>query len=94
MYMDAKIKDILNRPFERALIKERIARDGAVLSYVEIGHYLARLHEAFEDWDYEITETRLLDHEVIVQVRLTAAGVVKMGMGGASITTGRRTESP
>ena len=93
--MDSKTKEILNRPFERALIKERVGPGGRTLSYVAIGDYIARLNEAFEgDWSYEITETKLLDEEAIVQVRLTAAGMVKMGMGGASITRRRDSGKP
>lgn len=89
--MDSKTKEILNRPFERALIKERIGPGGRVLYYVALGHYLARLNEAFEDggWSYEITESKLLDDEALVQVRLTAAGTVKMAIGGAPITRRR-----
>lgn len=89
--MDSKTKDILNRPFEKALIKERIGPDGRALSYVALGHYLARLNEAFEDggWSYEITESKILDDEALVQVRLTAAGTIKMAIGGAPITRRR-----
>ena len=93
--MDKNIKDILNRPFERALIKDRIGPGGRMLSYVAIGDYIARLNEAFDgNWTYEITETKLLDEEVIVQVRLTAAGMIKMGMGGAAITRRRDSGKP
>ncbi|MCX5745767.1 MAG: Rad52/Rad22 family DNA repair protein, partial [Proteobacteria bacterium] len=90
--MDKNIKDILNRPFDRTLIKERTTPGGRVLSYVALGHYISRLNEAFEDggWSYEITESKILDEEAIVQVRLTAAGTIKMAIGGASIT--RRTD--
>jgi hypothetical protein len=93
--MDPKTKDILNRPFDRAQIKERKGPNGRMLSYVAIGDYIARLNEAFDGgWTYEITETKLLDDEAIVQVRLTAAGMIKMGMGGASITRRRDNGKP
>lgn len=93
--MDANIKDILNRPFERQLIKERVGPGGRMLSYVSVGHYIARLNEAFEgDWSYEITETKLLDDEAIVHVRLSAGGMTKMGIGGASITRRRDNGKP
>lgn len=88
--MDTKTREILNRPFDRASIKERIGPGARTLSYVAIGDYVARLNEAFDgDWSHEITDTRFLDEEVIVQVRLTAAGMIKMGMGGAAITRRR-----
>lgn len=93
--MDTKTKDILNRPFERALIKERIGPGGRMLNYVAIGDYIARLNEAFDgDWSYEITDTKVLDDEAVVQVRLTAAGMIKMGMGGATITRRRGSDQP
>ena len=66
--MDKNTKDILNRPFDRAQIKDRVGPGGRMLSYVAIGDYIARLNEAFDgNWTYEITETKLLDEEVIVQ---------------------------
>ena len=92
--MDKNTKDILNRPFDRAQIKERKGPNGRVLSYVAIGDYIARLNEAFSDWSYEITDTRLLEAEAIVQVRLSACGMIKMGMGGAPITRRRDSNKP
>lgn len=92
--MDSNTKDILNRPFDRAQIRERKGPNGRVLAYVAIGDYIARLNEAFADWNYEITETRLLDDEAIVQVRLSAGGMTKMGMGGAAITRRRDSAKP
>lgn len=89
--MDETIKTKLTQPFDRALIKERIGPGGKVLSYVAIGEYVARLNDAFGyKWDYEITEVRLLEEEVIVQVRITTpGGMVKAAIGGAAITRRR-----
>ncbi len=93
--MESKTKDILNRPFERTQVKERVGPGGRTLSYVAIGDYIARLNEAFDGgWSYEITDARILDEEVVVQIRLTAGGMVKMGMGGAAITKRRDNGKP
>lgn len=93
--MDENIKNALTRPFDRSLIKERIGPNGRQLSYVSIADYVARLNEAFDfDWGYEITDARILDEEVVVQIRLTAGGMVKMGMGGAAITKRRDNGKP
>jgi hypothetical protein len=53
--MDSNTKDILNRPFDRAQIRERKGPNGRVLSYVAIGDYIARLNEAFNEWSYEVS---------------------------------------
>lgn len=94
--MDENIKTKLTQPFDRALVKERIGPGGKVLSYVAIGEYIARLNDAFGyKWDYEITEVRFLDEEVIVQVRITTpGGMVKAAIGGATITKRRDTGNP
>lgn len=94
--MDETIRNKLTMPFDRSLIKERIGPGGKVLSYVVIGEYVGRLNDAFSyKWDYEITEVRLLDEEVIVQVRITApGGVVKAAIGGAAITKRRDNGKP
>lgn len=94
--MDETIKNKLTMPFDRALVKERIGPGGKVLSYVAIGEYVGRLNDAFGyKWDYEITEVRLLDEEVIVQVRITTlGGMVKAAIGGAAITKRRDNGKP
>jgi hypothetical protein len=94
--MDENIKNKLTMPFERALVKERIGPGGKVLSYVAIGEYIGRLNDAFGyKWDYEITDVRFLDEEVIVQVRITTpGGMVKAAIGGAAITKRRDNGKP
>lgn len=94
--MDEDIKNKLTQPFDRALIKERIGPGGRVLSYVAIGEYIGRLNDAFGyKWDYEITDVRFLDEEVIVQVRITTpGGMVKAAIGGAAITKRRDNGKP
>lgn len=94
--MDENITNKLAQPFDRALVKERIGPGGKVLAYVAIGEYIARLNDAFGyKWDYEITDMRLLDEEVIVQVRITTPdGMVKAAIGGAVITKRRDNGKP
>lgn len=85
--MNEKIIAILKRPFGQDLIKHRRANDGTQLAYVEISHYLDRLDEAFgHDWSYELTRREILAEEIIVEVKLTAAGLVKTGLDGVGIT--------
>lgn len=93
--MEETIKK-LTMPFDRALVKERIGPGGKVLSYVAIGEYIGRLNDAFGyKWDYEITDVRFLDEEVIVQVRITTpGGMVKAAIGGAAITKRRDNGKP
>lgn len=94
--MDENIKQKLSQPFDRVLVKKRIGPGGKILSYVAIGDYLSRLNDVFGcAWDLEITEVRVLDEEVIVQVRLTVpGGTVKMAIGGAAITRRRDNGKP
>jgi hypothetical protein len=57
--------DILERPFEAALIKSRRGQGGKTLSYVEGAEYIRRLNEAFESrWSFEVVEHQVLDAEV------------------------------
>jgi len=94
--MEENIRNKLTMPFDRSLVKERLGPGGKVLSYVAIGEYVGRLNDAFGyKWDYEITEVRLLDEEVIVQVRITTpGGMVKAAIGGAAITKRRDNGKP
>lgn len=85
--MKKEVIDILTRPFDKNLIKHRRANDGTQLVYVEINHYIGRLDEAFQhDWSYELTRREIVGEQVIVEVRLTAAGLVKTGLDGVTIT--------
>jgi hypothetical protein len=93
--MEPKTREILQAPFDQRLVRERTGPGGRVLSYVEVSQYIARLNEAFEgDWTYEITETKILDDEAIVQVRLSVGGMVKMALGGAAISRRRDNGKP
>jgi hypothetical protein len=87
--MKNEIIQILKRPFGQELIKHREGHDGKQLGYVPIQHYLDRLHEAFDhDWSFELTRREIIGDQILVEVKLTAAGLIKTGIGGAAITRG------
>lgn len=94
--MDDNTKAKLLEPFDRSIIKERVGPGGRTLAYVTIAHYIGRLNDAFGfAWDYELTDVKFLDEEIVVQVRLTVPGrIVKMAVGGASITKRRDNGQP
>lgn len=80
-------RDILERPFEAALIKTRRGHSGKTLSYVEGAAYIRRLNEAFNGmWSFEIVDHIVTDHYVVVVGKLIAGGATKMAFGGSSIT--------
>ena len=85
-------RDVLERPFDRELIKTRRGHHGAILSYVEGAEYIKRLNEAFDgEWSFVIVEHTILDHEVIVMGKLTAGDVTKVAFGGSSIKRNAQT---
>lgn len=86
-------RDILERPFEEALLKSRKGPFGNSFTYVEGAEYIRRLNEAFAgEFSFEIVEHNIRDNEVIVLGKLSAAGVTKMAFGGSSITVSREGE--
>ena len=87
--MKSEIIQILKRPFAQELIKHRQGHDGKQLSYVEIQAYVDRLNEGLEhDWSFELTRREIIGDQILVEVKLTAAGLIKTGIGGAAITRG------
>ena len=87
--MKNEIIQILKRPFGKELIKHRQGHDGKQLDYVPVQHYVDRLHEAFDhDWSFELTRREIIGDQILVEVKLTAAGLIKTGIGGAAITRG------
>jgi hypothetical protein len=85
-------RDVIERPFERELVRTRRGNFGAALSYVEGPEYIRRLNEAFDGmWSFEVVEYQILERDVIVLGRLQAGGVVKVAFGGASIKRGAQT---
>ncbi len=79
--------EILTRPFDKSLIKHRQGHDGKQLDYVPVQHYVDRLNEGFEhDWSFELTSREIIGEQIVVEVKITAAGLTKTGLGGAAIT--------
>ena len=84
--MDQKVRDLLAAPFAESEIRQRKGAFGAV-RYVDGAVVVARLNAAFEnDWSWEILEHKILETEVLVLGKLTAAGTTRMAFGGSSIT--------
>jgi Rad52/22 family double-strand break repair protein len=85
--MKSEIIEILKRPFPKELHKHREGRDGKKLDYVEVQNYVDRLNEAFAyEWSFELTGREIIGEQIVVEVKLTAAGLTKTGLGGATIT--------
>jgi hypothetical protein len=85
-------RQILEQPFDPALIKTRPASYGGSLSYVEGCEYIKRLNAALDGaWSFEITAHQVTDNECIVIGKLTADGIVKMAFGGSDIKRKKET---
>ncbi len=87
-------RDLLEKPFEPAQIRQRKGRNGPV-DYVEGHLVIARLNEAFEgQWSFEIIRHDILEarDEILVLGKLSAEGVVKMQFGVAQITRDSETK--
>lgn len=85
-------RQILDQPFDPALIKTRPASYGGSLSYVEGVEYIKRLNQAFDgQWSFEIVKHEIGEHEVIVVGKLVADGIVKMSFGGSDIKRKKET---
>jgi len=79
--------EILSRPFEKELIKNRPGPGGKPLQYVSGAEYIKRLNEAFKlDWSFDIIEFRILEHEVMVLGEITIGSIKKKAFGGSSIS--------
>ena len=88
-------RDLLEKPFEPAQIKQRKGRNGPV-DYVEGHLVIARLNEAFAgQWSFEIVRHDILEDrdEILVLGKLSAEGVVKMQFGVAQITRDKETKA-
>ena len=74
-------------PIPKELHKHRKGHDGKKLDYVEVQNYVDRLNEAFTyEWSFELTSREIIGEQIVVEVKLTAAGLTKTGLGGATIT--------
>ena len=82
-------RDILEKPFDPAQIKQRVGTYGNVLDYIEGHSVIQRLNEAFDGvWSFEILRHEILEDkdEVLVLGKLTADEVVKCQFGASKIT--------
>ena len=83
--------EILEREFEPNQIKQRPGRSGQMLDYVETPSVIRRLNEAFDyNWSFEVVSYQVMDNEVVVQGKLTAAGITKMQFGSSQLTKSRQ----
>lgn len=80
--MKPETSNILDKPFDSILIKQKKTKEGDVLSYVEGSQYIRRLNQAFGyNWSFEIVDMKVVKDEVIVLGKLTAEGITKMQYG-------------
>jgi len=85
-------RELLEKPFDRSLVKSRKGSFGQSLSYVEIAQYVKRLNDAFDgDWSFEIVDQKILENEVLVVGKLVAGNVTKMAIGNSRITYSKST---
>jgi len=84
-------RQLLEKPFEPAKIKQRQGRNG-MLDYVEGHSVIQRLNDAFEGaWSFEVLKHEIVEDrdEILVLGKLSAEGVVKMQFGTTQITRER-----
>jgi hypothetical protein len=80
-------RELLEKPFDPAQIKQREGSFGNTLDYVEAHAVIQRLNDAFEgNWSFEIVKHEIVENEVVVLGRLAAEGLAKMQFGNARIT--------
>ena len=85
-------RDVLERPFDSALVKTRKGNFGRELSYVPAKHYIERLNESFDGgWHFEVVLHEVLHDEVLVLGQLKAGGITKQAFGGSQITKNKTT---
>jgi len=85
-------RTLLEKPFSPDQIKQR-SQGGDVLEYVEGSAVIQRLNDAFDaEWSFEIVEHRILEDEVLVFGRLTAAGVSKSQFGKSKVTRAKESK--
>ena len=86
-------RELLERPFDKSLIRSRKGPFNHSFNYVEGAEYIRRLNEAFEsNWSFEVLEHQVREAEVVVLGKIVADGVTKTSFGGSSITVSREGE--
>jgi hypothetical protein len=80
-------RELLERPFDTAQIKQRQGAFGDLLDYVEGSTVIQRLNDALNgDWTFEVIDHHVDEQEVRVLGRLSHAGITKMQFGRSAIT--------
>lgn len=80
-------RELLEKPFDPAQIKQREGTFGNTLDYVEAHAVIQRRNDAFEgNWSFEIVKHEIVEEEVVVLGKLAAEGLAKMQFGNARIT--------
>ena len=88
--MDKKQREILEAPFPESDVRQRKGAFGTV-RYVDGALVVARMNAALQEWNWEVIEYKILDREILVLGKLTAAGETRMAFGGSSITRSKDT---
>ena len=84
-------REILEKEFEPAQIKQRRGYFGEDLDYVEAADVIRRLNDAFDgEWSFEIIEHQQMFDEVVVLGKLVAQGISKMQFGSHQITKAKK----
>jgi hypothetical protein len=82
--------ELIEKEFDRSLIKSRKGRAGNTLSYVETSEYIKRLNSVFDyNWSFEIVDEKMENGFVVVKGKLTAEGITKSQYGTSHITVGK-----
>jgi len=82
--------ELIEKEFDKSLIKSRRGRSGITLSYVETSEYIKRLNSIFDyNWSFEIVDEKVDNGFVIVRGKLTAEGITKSQYGTSQITVGK-----
>jgi hypothetical protein len=83
-------RELLEKPFDPAQIKQREGTYGNILDYVEAHAVIQRLNDAFEgNWSFEVVKHEIVEEEVVVLGKLAADGLAKMQFGNSRITKAR-----
>jgi len=88
----ADLRPQLEQPFPESVIRHRPGSRGEELAYVPAALYVSRMNEVFGSaWDFNVIHHQILETEIMVIVQISAAGVTKQDVGGASIQRSRDT---
>ena len=82
--------ELIEKEFDRSLIKSRKGRSGTTLSYVETSEYIKRLNTIFDyNWSFEIVDEKIDNGFVVVKGKLTAEGITKSQYGTSQVTVSK-----